>query len=246
MLKKTDLIDIFLMGRKTRYLKDCEYHTRRVKGEAFIIGNLEILKTRFEELNDKRTAKQIDRFISYLRRKYKKEDGIKDSDGEDLGEKIKIWEDRALNLLSEKISIEVSLSTILNYSQLLEGSKGFFEDSQLRKIPYIARKDLDDCCYCLLIGLSTPSALMALRVIEECLKGYYKRKTKKNPKKLEWGPLTDGIKKLPNYDKDLITHLDNLRKNLRNKAMHPERRFDQREMEEIFVTVLRTVEDLIK
>jgi len=249
MLKKVELNKILLMGRKIRFLKQCDSNPNSyaVKGSSRINGNLQKLKEYFEIiLGDSRTSKEIEKLRKKLNRKYKKEERLKLSDAKEITEKVKLWEDRALNILRDKVFIETSSSGILNYSKLINGSNAFFDNKELKKISEASKKDFNDCCSCLLVGLSTPSALMALRIVEDVLKKYYRKKIRRSPNGLEWGTMTSEIKRLPNYDRDLITHLDNLRKNLRNKAMHPERRFKQSEMEEIFVTVIKTIKDLIR
>lgn len=246
-METIDLSEIFKWGKKIRYLKGCKhsYELYPIKGESCIVSNLETLSNNHKEFGDKKTVEEISKMIKKLNRNYKKNERIKKNDAEELCQEILLWEDRAINHLTKKIVIEAPKGRIISYDNLILGTEGFFDENAIKRLSTIARKDFNDCCHCLLVGLATPSALMALRVLEEMLKKYYKVKTGNDPKGLEWGPMTAKIKELPVYDKDLITHLDNLRKNLRNKAMHPEKRFDIRDMEELFVTVIKTVEDLL-
>lgn len=119
-----------------------------------------------------------------------------------------------------------------------------FDDRVWDRLSDIAKSDHSDSAKCILMGAATPAAMISLRAAEEEVRKYYTSKTGNNPGKKAWGTLIAELKREPEYKEELLDHLDYVRKTRRNFAQHPEKIFNQREAERIFMDVISLVHDI--
>ena len=76
--------------------------------------DLERLKQGVKKLGDTETAEDVDKLLKKLNRTYKKEETMKEADAREIFQKVQIWEEHIVNLLTEKVSMEYPASTILD------------------------------------------------------------------------------------------------------------------------------------
>jgi len=120
----------------------------------------------------------------------------------------------------------------------------FFKSSIWENLSDIAKSDFSDAAKCLLLGASTPAVMITLRAAEDVVRNYYKYITGKDYNNKAWGSLLSELKKIDTINKDLIEHLDYLRKTRRNLAQHPDKVYNQREAELIFMEIISTTHDI--
>lgn len=143
--------------------------------------------------------------------------------------------------LDEILTFEVIKECILDKPNLIKLMNSqnsiYFEEDIWNQLSEIGKSDFSDAAKCLLIGAPTPATMITMRGAEEILRLYYTHKTRNDPGKKTWGNLTDELKKVPGINEDLIGHLDYLRKTHRNVAQHPNKIFNQREAERVFMEI---------
>lgn len=125
VLNRTDLKSIFLLGRQmSSFTFSMDVITREMieglpfketrLGQSLLNLDLEGLKQGVEKLGDTKTAEDIDKLLKKLNRTYKKEETLKEADAKEIFQKVLVWQEHIGNLLTEKVSIEQSPSTILD------------------------------------------------------------------------------------------------------------------------------------
>lgn len=149
--------------------------------------------------------------------------------------------------------IKLQTNSLLNPKKLLKGAELFFKPDIWVRLTLTAQKDLQDATKCLLCNLPTPSVMISLRAIEDVQRQYYKYKTKQEPGRKNWKTILNELlatseKGDPKYNvnKTLLGLLDYIRKNERNVAEHPDKRFDQDEAEGIFSEVIKTINEIYR
>lgn len=246
-------IELFRLGTNFQYLRFAANENYPVKGDLesrHIYGALSDFISILEDLKISPNIIKLlkDRYAKLD--KYKEKEKISLKDGEDLFELLNRVRLQIESDLQKLISFDVIDDCTIDKTCLFNLMNGvdnpLFEKKVWKNLTSYAKNDFQDAAKCLLIGASTPATMIMLRATEEVVRQYYKSKTGKNATEEVWGTLTDELEKIPNINKDLISHLDYIRKTRRNLAQHPGEIFSQREAERIFMEVVSTVHEIYK
>ena len=236
-----DLNNIYHIGSKLQYLKRTPRLNAYVKGDSYIIDNLMWLLGFLKECNLSRpTQHDIENMVKTFDSSYEEKQLLNSTDAEIITEKIKLWEDRIKNELSERIMIEVFTEGTLNSKKLLEGGGSFFPKHVWNMLSNIQKSDINDACNCLLTKSWTPSVMISLRAAEDSIRQFYEFKTGNDSKRKGWKSLIDELSKIANINKSLLGYLDYIRE-MRNTAEHPDEIFDQMEAERVFHQVVNLI-----
>lgn len=234
-----DLIKIYSMGVTLQYIKRCPVIGAEVKGENFLLDNLNRLYTYLEELKiSPITRYDINLFIKRCEN-YKGDEQLNTKDAFDLQEYEKLWTDRISNELMDRVTIEVFTDGTLNYKKIILGGKSFFPEDVWGDLSPISQSDLNDACNCLLTRSWTPAVMISLRASEDSIRKLYEAKTE-NKAKLGWKQILDELSKLEGANKTLIGYLDYIRE-MRNTAEHPDKIFNQMDAERAFHQVVDVI-----
>jgi len=152
-----------------------------------------------------------------------------------------------LNKLNELIIFQAVKECALDKDCLIKLSNKektvMFDDRVWDELSDIAKSDYSDSAKCILTGAATPATMISLRAAEEEVRTYYTFKTGNEPGRKNWGTLITELKKEPDLKEELLNHLDYIR-NARNIAQHPDKIYNQREAERIFMNVISMVHDI--
>lgn len=244
-----DLNDIYQIGTDLRWIRSLS-NTALVHGSGWVTGNLGRIKKLFIQLGDTDSATSIQYYINDLSKKYKENDKIENVDVDDLNQKGEIWHDRIHNLLKKKKIFEISPNCTLNIELLISGVSNFFEKKYWDNFGDITKHDLEEASKCILLSAPTAAAMLLLRAVEGVLREYYKKKSgkdvKDSPGFLDWSDILKELGCLPLPNRGLLDHLNYLRLNLRNPSSHPDKIFTSKEAENLFGTVVNTIEEMCK
>jgi len=243
-----DLRNIYSLGTNLGYIGVSGSLKPYVKGENYLIEAFERAVRELEKtkLCDS-TQLAIKKMIDKLNKSYKEKEELRKEDGEEISDLCKLWHDRIMNELRERAVIEVFTEGTLNPKKLLAGGKEFFGEETWNELSIISKNDLDDACNCLLTQSWTPAVMISLRAAEDNIRIFYKEKTKKNPPE-GWNDILRELETTKIMDKTLIGYLDYIRE-MRNKAEHPDKIFNQTEAEGAFhqvIDIIRIINEEIK
>lgn len=252
MSKKRKMMDLNLMGCVAKDLEwlrlTLEYGEIPVKGAMHIYEVLKQLKSDFEgSVNNKDIVEEMDYWLGKLRR-YKSGKKLTKSDNFELHSDVDSWSAILWDNLNRVKALQLYTKGALNYDKLIaDGAKDFFSKSTYwNKLTKTSKSDLEDAGFCLACQIPTSSAISSLRAAEDIFKFYYKKKTNKSVGSKTWNQCLGILRKEPSIDKELIGHLDYIRKYKRNAAAHPGKIFNQKESEKIFLTVIEAIEMMFK
>ena len=184
--------------------------------------------------------------VSVKLHKNKSKKKIKDqivSKWDDLEKRLPVWDDRIIAEFGKINFITLSKSTHLNPEKLSKGVETFFREDSWDNLSELQRGDISDGCKCIALQAWTPAAMITMRVIEECLRFYYRKTTGNDGSGKVWGNLLHKLKEVPNSDKNLLSYFDYL-KEIRNKLQHPDARITQHEAETIFLQAIELLSQI--
>lgn len=253
MMIHVKLNRLISLGLNLRYWQDYSegHYETWLKGEKKTqVGLLDSMNNAIETLNElnicKKTAKEIEEFVGNIDKKYSHNSLLDADDKNLLSIQSALWYDRIKNDLENLNVMFADYKYLLNLELLIEGAKDFFRTSVWRKLKRDAKKDLNECCKCILFELPTSAGIMALRATESVLRNYYKAKTSNSVATINnWNQILQQLR-ATSADKSLLGHLDYLRKNLRNTLAHPEAVLSQKDAENIFPMIVTTIEAMIQ
>lgn len=185
-----------------------------------------------------------------LDKDYSKEDEITDDDASELYEDAKRWLKEMFRILANRNILETTTSGVLNQEALVhlsnEESSAFFDEKTWTRLSEIEKSDFSNSAKCLLAGIPTPAAIIALRGAEATVKKYCEFKTCDSAEKKQWGPIVRELKTRAtelNIKATFLGFLDYIRDAKRNFAAHPNKIYTQREAELVFMQVMNLVQD---
>ncbi len=117
----------------------------------------------------------------------------------------------------------------------------------------ITKFDFQEAGLCLAYDRFTASAFHLLRGTEDTLRLFYEfLLSKKSRTSDTWGTYTNGIEKAvkankitPKPSKELLLNLESLRIFYRNKTQHPDKIYNNDEVQDLFGTSIKTINDII-
>lgn len=245
------MYDIFWIGCNVQYARLCQRLNPPVRGENFLLDALEGMKRRLEEFEiNSGMQGEVSEWIQKLRKSYGDKAKLRPMDASQLSEDADRWRDLLNRELIGRVIFEFLRSGALNQEALLATSEGkpsaFFEEVIWNALSDIEKNDFSNSAKCLLVGLPTPSVMVALRGAKATMKKYYEHKTGESAKEKVWGSI---IRELKQRSEELkirdtfLGYLDYIRDAKRNFAEHPNKIYDQREAEFIFMEAVNLVKD---
>jgi hypothetical protein len=249
-----ELYDAYYLGGSIEYLKNIQEFSEvivkeRKKGNILL---LDILRQISKDLDEYEIsdiiAVNVDFWITKLRREYKAGQKLKESEAKDLSINAEKLDEMLTGELLNRPIIELTGKGALNQQALLETSEGnpsaIFSKKIWKKLPTIAKSDFSDAAKCLLVKASTPATMVALRGLEAIMRDYYCFRTENECGKKALGTVLRELKSLPDAKGGLLGYIDYLRSEKRNLAQHPDRTFNQKEAERIFMEIINAVHDV--
>ena len=244
-----NLNQAFWMGNIIRYLKLARSIKPTSKDLYTEFAFLEYTLS-FVDLDDE-LEHEISKWVKKLAENYEKDSRITDDEALKLFQDATKWEDLINRLLLERPVLDLIRSGALNQKALLALSEGepsaFIDEKTWNALSEIEKNDFSNAAKCLVAGIPTPAAMVALRGAEATVKKYYEFKTGDSAEKKMWGPIVRELKRRAKElkIKDIfLGYLDYIRDAKRNFAAHPNKIFDQREAELIFMEVINLVQDI--
>lgn len=245
------MYDIFWIGYDLKYVDLSRFMLPQVKSERYLLWVLESLKGRLEDYKiNSGILRKVSRWIQKLSKSYEGEQAILPDDAAELTRDAEEWGTLIQRELLQRVVFESFSSGALNQTALLNTSEGksspFFEEKIWNALSEIEKNDFSNSAKCLLVGLPTPAVMVALRGAEATVKKYYEHKTSGSAKEKVWGSI---IKELKAKSEELkieptfLGYLDYIRDAKRNFAEHPNKIYDQREAELIFMEIVNLVQD---
>lgn len=242
-----DISQVWYISLFLEYLRIATEDRYDVKGGHWIYENLKSVRNWIQryKLHDV-IVLEMDAWLRKLKRKYKGREKLKMDDAEGLLISTTEWRRTLLEIFINMKLLKLRTKGRINYLGLLsDGPESFFEkETNWNKLSIIAKRDLKDAVICLLSIAPTPSVMLCLRVIEGIFRKYYKRKTGREVDRKRWADCVDDLRKKSNVNQTLIGHLDFIRKFERNPAQHPDKRFSDRESENIFLRCIEVIEEM--
>ena len=246
-----NLKDAYQIGNIIQYIRRIRSIKPTVKGEDLLLENLQWLESCLKENNVNHELQvKISRWIEKLDSNYEEKQEITDTDAEELYRDGSKWGTTLSRLLFERQVLELIRTGALNQKALLDTAIGkpsaFFDQKAWNDLSEIEKSDFSDAAKCLLAGVPTPAVMVALRGAEATVKKYFEFKTGDSAKEKMWGPIVRELKRRATELKikdTFLGYLDYIRDAKRNFAEHPNKIFDQREAELIFMEVINLVQD---
>lgn len=242
-----DIHPICYLIRDLEYLRVAVLLKAPVVGDSWIYHALRRVRTEVATYKFREELLQeMDYWLRRLKKKYRDTQKLLEDDADPLYQKLIEWtrtlEDIFLNMKLSKLQTR----GIINYPTLIdEGPRFFFAKTSIwNKLSTVSKKDLQDAGLCLLSGIPTPVVMLCLRVVEGVFRKYYKKKTGKKVDGKRWVNCIYDLRGKSNVNQTLIGHLDFVRKYERNPAQHPDKRFSQRQAENIFLRGAEIIEEM--
>lgn len=241
---------IYTLGSNLEYVKRGIRHNWSLFDENMIYDNFIRAQIDIQDIGfNGEIKKRVDRVLKHIE-KFKEEENKFFSSPEKtfVLNLIEALNGLILNELNDLLIFEAVKECTLDKNCLIKLSNkentAIFDDSVWSKLSDIAKSDYSDSAKCILMGAATPAAMISLRAAEEEVRKYYTFKTGNEPGEKAWGTLTIELKREPDFKKELLDHLDYIRKTRRNLAQHPDKIYTQREAERIFMDVISMVHDI--
>jgi ribosomal protein S17E len=217
----------------------------QVKGENYLLDILKgwypfikALSEKYPNLN--KVVDSIKGWIEYLDKKYAEKwmlfgppFYIDTRDAENLSRDSLEWINTIIDEYAKQGPILIREEAI---DQILP-------ENLLSGLDEITREDLKDALTCILHLLPTPAAMISLRVAEKLVRRYYTKITGNNAARKSWGEILNELKQSNKVKPSILGYLQYL-KEKRDKAQHPDKRFDQEESERIFLHIKELLEEL--
>jgi len=157
-----------------------------------------------------------------------------------------------LKELEEKPIVIFKPKGRLNYAELVEKGLTLLISDKilLNKLPSIVKHDLEEALYCLCFERPTASAMVALRAVEAALRQLYVTlKPGAKIERIEWktvlGDLETLLKQRNIKAQTLLGYLNYLR-DVRNKAEHPDKIFNQIEAEDTLIHACHAIKEIYR
>lgn len=208
----------------------------QVKGQNYILSSLRVIYPFIENLTNTypsmfTTRDSMRDWISYLEKKYAEPNiggmiNLDYNDAQKMSTDSLKWHESLLHAYSERGTILINEQ---NFQKV-------FPVELLSKLDEDIKNDLMDGYLAIIHLLPTPAAMILFRLAENIVRKYYVKITGKPAGKQKWFDLLDELEKSPDVNKSFVGYMHYIRDE-RNKAEHPEKRFEQEESEKILLRI---------
>lgn len=245
------LTDVFLLGTYHEYVATGVRNNFVIYDENFVYDNLLRVERFAKKLELSSVIIELINRNKELLEKYDKEDKkitMQDPYRRFFSDNMEGMSRLILSELEGKFIFESVKECALDKECLIKLSRKektvIFDDELWDNLGDLAISDYSDAAKCILMGASTPAAMITLRAAEEAVRMYYRHKIVEDPGKKAWGTLINELKRQTNSNEELLEYLNYIRKSKRNLAQHPEKIYSQREAERIFMEVISMLHDI--
>lgn len=224
-------------GTGFRYLQDARTGYT-MHGGSFIIGNIESLFQKLDELNLQVTVRAA-RPLAKLLEEFKatSSDSVLDStQAKRLNSTIKslrqtleaeLWGMNAYVVSPKRIATE----------RLVGDPSVLFSPDVFSNLTDIAKYDITEAAKCIAFERPTAAAFHLMRATEESLRNYYCHFIKRDRlDPMLWGPMVQALNKhrKAKVHDALNRNLDNIRISFRNPTQHPDKIYDIHEVQDLW------------
>lgn len=236
-MQSVTLYRYWQFGTGFRYLQDASAGYP-IHGSGVVLGNLETLFKKLEELNLRvtiRPAGDLKKLFTELR--------ATPSDS-----KLDAAQAKKLNTTVQSLrqTLEAELMGMNAYvvspkrievERLVTDPAALFAPDVFTALSPIARYDIAEAAKCIAFERPTSAAFHLMRATEEALRGYYCHFVKRDRlDPMLWGPLVQALtlhRKAKVHDA-LNRNLDNIRVSFRNPTQHPDKVYDIHEAQDLW------------
>ncbi len=243
-----NILNLYYIGELIEYLERAPVMKGYVKGDNQIYDNVDRLKRRIEIAGEFKSVEPIIKAILELLEPYNESEELKDTDRRRYRDHIKkiqsLVTDRCAKITVFLPVQECTLDKKCLMNLMDATHSSFFDKVVWDDLSDIAQNDFSDSAKCLLLGAATPAAMSIVRAGEAAVRSYYQKKMGNDPLGRAWGNLTTELRQTSGINTDIISNLDYIRKTKRNITAHPDKIYNQREAESVFMQLISTVHEL--
>lgn len=228
------------------YLASKRLHTiDSSKPRTKIIDDLTWIYNKLKEIDiESDLLEKINEFERKLRQKV--DETLDYNEREELKINLSVWSNMIESHLKKRRILEPSKIGMLSHEKLYDVSSGYpstFFTGVWWNMSDIEKNDFKEAASCLLMQSWTAAAMISLRGLEGILRKYYEFKTEKEHGNRGMYVLIDELQKIEGIKGTLMGYLNYLR-GIRNTAEHPDRIFNQKEAETVFIQVSGAAQDI--
>lgn len=236
-MQSVTLYRYWQFGTGFRYLQDAK-QGYGIHGSAQIVGNIEALFKKLEDLNLRVTIRAAGDLRGLLK-------DLKETPAES---KLDAVQARKLNstVRSLRQTLEAELKGVNAYvvspkrievERLVSDPASLFAPDVFDALSELARLDITEAAKCIAFERPTAAAFHLMRATEETLRNYYCHFVKRDRlHPMMWGPMIQALQKHRYAKKHdvLNKNLDNIRMSFRNPTQHPDKIYDIHEVQDLW------------
>lgn len=236
-MQSVTLFRYWQFGTGFRYLQDAK-EGYNIHGSSYVIGNIESLFKKLEDLNLRVTIRAAGDLRSLL----------KELKATEADSKLDASQARKLNstVRSLRQTLEAELKGVNAYvvspkrievERLVTDPASLFSPEVFNSLSELARFDITEAAKCIAFERPTAAAFHLMRATEETLRNYYCHFVKRDRLKvMMWGPLVQALQKHRRAKRHdvLNKNLDNIRSSFRNPTQHPDKVYDIHEVQDLW------------
>lgn len=236
-MQSVTLYRYWQFGTGFRYLQDASAGYS-IHGSNVIIGNIEALFKKLDELNLQVTVRAAANLKKLLMEfKATPSDSKLDAaQAKKLNTTVKALRQTLEAELKGMNAYMVSPKRI-EVERLVEEPSALFAPDVFAALSEIAKYDVTEAAKCIAFERPTAAAFHLMRATEETLRNYYSHFVKRNRlSPMLWGPIVQALKnhrKAKVHDA-LNRNLDNIRVSFRNPTQHPDKVYDIHEVQDLW------------
>lgn len=236
-MQSVTLYRYWQFGTGFRYLQDAK-EGYSIHGPNVVIGNIEALLRKLEELNLRVTIRAAVDLRSLLK-------DLKATPGDS---KLDVTQARKLSstIRALRQTLEAELKGVNAYvvspkridvERLVSDPASLFAPDVFTSLSELARFDISEAAKCIAFERPTAAAFHLMRATEEALRNYYCHFVRRDRLSvMTWGPMVQALQKHRHAKKHevLNKNLDNIRTSFRNPTQHPDKIYDIHEVQDLW------------
>ena len=238
-MKTKSLFDYFLFGICVRYLQDAKASSP-IHDSKTLLTNVEKFFECLDELDfqvTRRASRGLDKFYWKLLRT-DKDATLSDEQAERLST---LMEDIRKTLEAEIKGFNVYVVTPkrIEVAKLLSDVPFLFAPGVFRKLPAVARYDIQEAGKCIAFERATAAAFHLMRATESVIRAFYTHHIETEEQLLMWGPMVNTLRRESKFSSSkeyltLFNNLDNIRLSFRNPTQHPDKIYGIQEVQDLW------------
>jgi len=214
-----------------------------------VVWGIKYFLENVDELDLKVTKRAVGRDLDDILKKLNKmvqTDTISVEDSEEL-KKLVTSIDKTVDSEMTFRKAYVLTQKRLGLENLMSDVSNLFGSGVFTQLPKLCQDDFMEAGKCLGFERYTAAAFHILRATEEMLLVYYKHRIKKKRVKLlMWYNMTNHLKGKRKVPDSLIAVLDSIREDFRNPTVHPEKKYSEDEVQNLFTHCVDVINRITK